>query len=355
MTPCERVLCALQHQKPDRVPVHDSPWQTTVARWHQEGLPAGTTPTEYFGYAFRAFTFDISFQLPELVLEQTDEYTIVRNSLGAVVKNWKHATSTPGYVEFAVKDRRSWEEYKPLLRWDERRLDWASELARFRSEKEAGWFCHFAGAMDYDRSQGIMGSERLLMAMVDDPEWVREVFATGVQLLIDGAEKMMGRGFAFDGAFLYDDMGYRNGPLFSPQMYRELLFPFHKRIVDFFHGRGLKVILHSCGCVKPLIPDLNKAGFDCLQPLEVKAGMDLVELKKLYGSQLAFMGGIDVWLLALGDPGQLEQEIRRKFAAAMSNGAYIYHSDHSVPDNVSFANYCRVMELVERYGRYTHS
>ncbi|MGQ9559141.1 MAG: uroporphyrinogen decarboxylase family protein [Candidatus Oleimicrobiaceae bacterium] len=101
--------------------------------------------------------------------------------------------------------------------------------------------------MGYDRSQGFLGSERLLVAMLDDPEWVRDIFTTGVQLLIDGAEEMMGRGFDFDGALLYDDMGYRNGPLFSPQLYRELLFPCHKRIVDFFHGRGLKVILHSCG------------------------------------------------------------------------------------------------------------
>lgn len=352
MTPRERVLCALEHRKPDRVPIHDSPWDTTVVRWHQEGLPAGCTPTDYFGYAFRAFDFDISFQLPEVVLQETDAYTIVRNSLGAVVKNWKHATSTPGYLDFAIKDRRSWEEYKPLLSWNDRRVDWQSSFARFQAEKEAGWFCHFAGAMGYDRSQGFVGSERLLMAMIDDPAWVRDMFATGVQLLMDGAEEMMGRGFAFNGAFLYDDMGYRNGPLFSPRMYRELLFPFHKRIVDFFHGKGLKVILHSCGCVKPLIPDLIKAGFDCLQPLEVKAGMDLIELKRLYGDHLAFMGGIDVRLMALDDPKPLEEEIRRKFAVAMKDGAYIYHSDHSVPDNVSFANYCRAMEMVEKYGRY---
>ncbi|MBC7187367.1 MAG: hypothetical protein H5U38_10070 [Calditrichaeota bacterium] len=352
MTPRERVLCALEHRKPDRVPIQDSPWATTVARWHREGLPEGVSPVEHFGYAFRAYDFDISFQLPEVVLEETDEYRIVRNSLGATVKNWKNATSTPGYLDFAVKDRRSWEEYKPLLSWNDRRIDWASALARFRVDKEAGWFCHFAGAMGYDRSQGFVGSERLLMAMLDDPAWVRDIFAAGVQLLIDGAEEMLGRGFDFDGAFLYDDMGYRNGPLFSPQMYRELLFPFHKKIVDFFHGKGLRVILHSCGCVKPLIPDLIKAGFDCLQPLEVKAGMDLIELKRLYGERLAFMGGIDVRLMALDDLAPLEKEISTKFAVAKSDGAYIYHSDHSVPDDVSFANYCRAMELVEKYGDY---
>ncbi|MGQ9559142.1 MAG: hypothetical protein ACUVWA_01390 [Candidatus Oleimicrobiaceae bacterium] len=80
--------------------------------------------------------------------------------------------------------------------------------------------------------------------------------------------------------------------------------------------------------------------------------MDLIELKGLYGERLAFMGGIDVRLMVGEDLAPLEEEIRSKFAVAMSDGAYIYHSDHSVPDSVSFANYCRVMELVRKYGRY---
>lgn len=146
-------------------------------------------------------------------------------------------------------------------------------------------------------------------------------------------------------------MRYRNGPLFSPQMCRELFFPFHKRIADFSRQRSAGH-LHGCGCVKPLIPDLIKAGFDCLQPLEVKAGMDLIELKRFYGERPAFMGGNDVGLIALDDLAPLEKEISAKFAVAKSDGAHIYRSDHSMPDNVSFANYFRAMELVKTYGDY---
>ena len=100
------------------------------------------------------------------------------------------------------------------------------------------------------------------------------------------------------------------------------------------------------------MPGYIKAGFACLQPLEVKAKMDLVQLKRDYGEHLAFMGGIDVRKMAMDDPGPSEEEIRTKITAAKVGGGYVYHSDHSVPDNVSFENYKRVMELVAKYGAY---
>ena len=73
----------------------------------------------------------------------------------------------------------------------------------------------------------------------------------------------------------------------SPAMYRALLFPAHKKLFDFAHGCGLPVVLHCDGYVEPLIPSLIEAGIDCLQPLEVKAGMDLLKLKKRFGDQIA--------------------------------------------------------------------
>ncbi|HUS80159.1 MAG TPA: uroporphyrinogen decarboxylase family protein, partial [Armatimonadota bacterium] len=110
---------------------------------------------------------------------------------------------------------------------------------------------------------------------------------------------------------------------------------------------------HSCGNVTALVPMLIEAGFDCLQPLEAKAGMDLVALKEQYGQRLACMGGIDVRKMADGtDPRLLEEEIRIKVGLAKRGGGYIYHSDHSVPDNVSFDRYRYVMDLVHKYGQY---
>ena len=98
-------------------------------------------------------------------------------------------------------------------------------------------------------------------------------------------------------------------------MYRELLFPAHQMAFQFFRSRGLPVILHSCGRTSGLVPQLIEAGLSCLQPLEVKAGMDLIQLKKDYGDRLAFMGGIDVRKMASPNPAEIEEEIRDLFSA----------------------------------------
>ncbi len=139
---------------------------------------------------------------------------------------------------------------------------------------------------------------------------------------------------------------------FSPDMYCELLMPAHKLICDFFKSKGLFMILHSCGYNMEFIPLYIEAGFDCIQPLEVKAGNDMLKLKKLYGDRLSFMGGIDVRAMSSTNPDDIVREISTKIPFMKKGGGYIYHSDHSVPDDVSFKQYCRVMELVNEYGKY---
>ncbi len=80
--------------------------------------------------------------------------------------------------------------------------------------------------------------------------------------------------------------------------------------------------------------------------------MDVVKLKKKFGDKISLMGGIDVRVMADGTDKEIEEEISTKVTVAKENGGYIYHSDHSVPDNVSFQRYQRVIELVHQYGRY---
>jgi uroporphyrinogen decarboxylase len=165
-------------------------------------------------------------------------------------------------------------------------------------------------------------------------------------------DMMWREGFRFDGLWVYNDMGYRNTSLFSPAMYREMILPADRKRNDWCHEHGMQTILHSCGCVKGLIPSLIEAGFDCLQPLEVKAGMDLGELKPAHGDRIAFFGGINTMLMEQDDDALIESEIRTKFAAAMPGGGYLYHSDHSIPKDVSFRKYSFVMDCVRRYGAY---
>ena len=112
------------------------------------------------------------------------------------------------------------------------------------------------------------------------------------------------------------------------------------------------IVADGFGNFNEVVPELIEIGWDCLQPLEVKAGMDVIQLKREYGDKIALMGGIDVRVMADGTDEELEDEIGKKITIAKENGGYIYHSDHSVPDNVSFPRYRRVIELVHQYGSY---
>lgn len=353
MTSRERCLLALNHKEADRVAICDAPWETTVARWHREGLPQDQSPFDFFGYERVAQGADIGFQFPVELLEETEGYKILRDSNGATTKVFKGQESVPETIGFTITHRRIWDEHKPRLMWNESRVDWEGGLAANRYYTERGLFMNYQqGCFGYDLIQRICGAPTILEGMMDDPGWIKDMMDTFADLIITAVEEMLHRGFHLDAAFLANDMGYRNGTFFSPALYRELEFPSQKRLCDFFHSRGMPVILHSDGDIRRFILLLIEAGFDCLQPLEVKAGMDVIELKKQYGDRLAFMGGIDARAMAHPDPAMIEREISTKIPCAKQGGGYIYHADHSVPDNVSFEQYQRVMKLVKTYGQY---
>ena len=352
MTSRERILRALNHQIPDRVPIQDTVWISTVRRWHKEGLPEDTSPAEYFGYEMEFFSADTSPRFPVKVIEKSEEYIITTTPEGGKRKNYRDYSTTPEIIDWPVKTKQDWKEIKERLKPDFTRVDWATGLSRNKTAYEEGKFLCFAGGYGYDILQRYMKSEQLLTTMAEDPGWVKDMITTLAELTLVMVELMMDNGFKFDGAFLYNDMGYKNGLLFSPDTYMKTHYDADKLVFDYFHSKGMKVILHSCGNVKELIPILIDAGLDCLQPLEVKAGMDLIELKEKYGDKLAFMGGIDVRLMSDPDPSKIEEEIKKKFEVAKKNGGYIYHSDHSIPKDVSFQQYCRVIELVKKYGVY---
>ncbi len=355
MTSRERVRLALEHKEADRVAIHDGPWGTTIARWHKEGLPQGVSPHDFFHYEFAGAGPDLSLRLPTEKIDETDEYVVQRGANGAVHRNWKGKTSTPELVDFTIKSRRDWDAHKGKLVYDESRLNWENVKKAHENARAKGLFLTFGGGIGYDHnSASLLGPVRLLTAIVEEPDWVREIFMMQAELGVAIVEELFARGIDFDAAFYYDDLGYRNGLFFSPRAYREVLQAAHCRYLEPFKRRGLPCILHSCGNVTELVPDLLDSGWTCLQPLEVKAGMDLLGLKKKYGDVLAFMGGIDVRKMAAAekDPKALEKEIRTKVSLAKKGGGYIYHSDHSVPDNVSFASYQRVIELVHKHGAY---
>jgi len=350
--PRDRIKLILQHREADRIPIHDSPWAATVDRWRSEGLPSGISASDYFGYEIAIYSADTSPRFPTEVLYENEEYVVEKNSFGGIRKNHRDYSTTPMIIDYPCKSREDWERIKVRLKADDYRVDWVSGLQSFYREHSRGRFIMYGAAVGYDKIQSYVASERLLKAIIREPDWVIDMYWTDAKLVMEMCERMIRGGFKFDGAFLYCDLGYRNGLLFSPRHFEEQLHPVFKELCRFFHAHGMYVFLHSCGRVKDLIPYFIEEGIDCLQPLEVKAGMDLIELKDKYGDKMTFMGGIDVRLMSLDDPRPIEEEIKRKITIAKEGGGYIYHSDHSVPKNVSFQNYKRVIELVKKYGEY---
>jgi uroporphyrinogen decarboxylase len=133
-------------------------------------------------------------------------------------------------------------------------------------------------------------------------------------------------------------------------MYRELIKPFHRRAAEWAHSHGIKVHLHSCGDVNPFVPDLVEIGIDALNPLEVKAGMDPVQLKRDYGRDLVLHGGINAVLW--DDMDKIRAEMERVLPVLKENGGYIFSSDHSVPSSVSLESFRETVELARRLGSY---
>ena len=352
LTSYERMARVYSHEEPDRLPMHDGPWASTVARWHREGLPEGVSPHAFFGWDnIAGFGNDNSPRFPAETLEATEEYVITTTSWGATMRNWRSRGGVPEFLDFKIKDRDSWAEAKERMAPSEDRIDWASLAENYPKWLESGAWITAGAWFGYDVfASWHVGTERFLMALADDPDWCRDMIDTALDLNLAMLSMAWDRGYRFHCVQWPDDMGYRNGLFFSVDTYRRVVKPAQKRLIDWCHGRGVKTMLHSCGNTMALIPDLVEIGLDALQPLEQKAGMDVFELKAKWGDRLVLEGGIDVRNMT--DGAKIEEEIRTKFAVLKPNGGYIYFSDHSVPENVSFADYCRVMELVRYCGRY---
>lgn len=352
MTSRERVSIVLSGGIPDRVPFQDSYWGTTIQRWRQEGLPVDVSPDKYFGCEIARLGGDYSLQLPVETIEETERYRIYRDSNGATRKDLRTPGGwTPQWLDFSIKGRDDWYRLKKHILYNPSRLSNRIREA-YSSIRARKKFLTYSVHACFHSTWSKIGMEPMLIWMMDDPDLIQEMFAAHTQLAMDIYDGIKELGIQFDGAWVSDDLGYRTAPLISPKMYQELVMPHHKKLCEHFAEDGLKTILHSDGNVQPLIPHFLEAGFGALHPLEAKAGLDVRKLKPLYGDRLVLFGNIDVRKLA-GSREEIEEEICTKVTTAKQAGGYIYHSDHSVPSNVSFENYCFAVEMVRKYGIYS--
>jgi uroporphyrinogen-III decarboxylase len=154
-----------------------------------------------------------------------------------------------------------------------------------------------------------------------------------------------------DGIVIWSDVAYKKGMLFSPVFWREHFKPGVKALIDECHAHGLPVIYHGCGNVSRILEDFIEIGVDAYNPLEFKAGLDAVDLRRKLGHRLGFCGNMDVQLWSSADRDALKAAVLTKLNAA-KGGGFIFQSDHSVPSNVPGASYDYVVKLVRECGRY---
>ena len=360
MTSRERIATLLKKQIPDRMGVYEHFWPETLRDyWPKEGYPKGTGPEIFFDYDIRGaggwFNSEPFMGRDELI-EETAEWKVTRNGRGARLKLWKNKSGTPEHIGFEVTTPEAWKKYRePLLETNPERLGKMADAKQALADaRAAGKFVVFGNLFVFELMRATIGDENFLPALLLEPDWIRDFCQVHLDFFRRHYEILFREAGTPDGFFLYEDFGYRNGLFCSPKTMAELVMPYEKQLVAFFKDYGLPVILHSCGDVRKAVPLVIEAGFDCLQPMEAKAGCDVLQLARTYGNKLAYMGNINVVPLCTGDPAQVRDEIVPKLTELRKMRIpYMFHSDHSIPPDLTFETYKYALQLFRENSSYT--
>ena len=356
---------ALMRKRPaERMGVFDSPWEDTLRKWvDQEHYPCDETgkpvcAVDYFGFDMVCCGgwFDtMPLRGVHEVLQETEEWTVYRNGAGAVFKFWKHKSGTPEHVEFSMTSREIWEkDYRPhLLEVDRKRVDISGARKELQRRRKEGRWTYYGHLFVWEQLRCSLGDLCMYESLALDPDWIHDFnrvytdfFKTYFKLLIEEAGRP-------DGIWLYDDLGYNKGLICSPAMLADLFCPCYHEIVKFFHSYDLPVVLHSCGGIEEALPLIVEAGFDGLNPMEVKAGCDVVRFAEQYRDNLTFIGGLDARVLESGDRALIRRETLRILDSMRSLGAhYVFGSDHSISTNIRLADFRYALDLYSDHCAY---
>jgi len=353
----ERIGRILKHQPVDRIGLYEHFWGDTQKHWVAQGhVREGEDLHDHFGFDIQtAWCFNMVADLdfvPQTV-EETEETKLIRDGNGALLRRHKKHDTTPEHVGFSVTDRAGWEErIKPRLTPERRRINFDAYRKARDAAAAAGRFFCWGGANVFEYMHPVCGHEHMLVGMIEDPDWVRDMVDTYANLLVGLQRILFAEAGWPDGVWYYEDMGFKHRPFMSLDMYRAIVMPGHVRTVGFAHANGRPVIMHSCGFVEPLLPGMVEAGIDALQVIEVKAGMDLLRIHRSYGERLALIGGIDVRALYSNDRAIIDAELEAKIPVVMRGNGYVVHSDHSIPKTVDYETYRYFTRKALELGTY---
>jgi len=356
MTGKERMSCILQRKKADRIGLYEHFWGDTGNAWLLDGkLEDCQSLDDIFDFDLVEswpfnFTADLDFE-PVRLTEDEDTYTTLDGN-GATLRRHKKHDTTPEHIDFSVKESSAYyEKIQPFIVPSERRINFNGYRNAKRMAAEKQRFFVWSGVNVFELMHPVCGHENMLVGMALEPEWITQMTMDYAKATVAMQEMLFAKEGKPDGIWFYEDMGFKERPFMSPAMYRELIQPAHKYTIDFAKSLNLPVIMHSCGFVEPLLPGMIEAGIDCLQVIEVKAGMDLLRIFKNYGDRLSLMGGIDVRTLYSNDKKIIDAELEAKIPIVKQGFGYTLHSDHSIPNTVEFETYKYFVEKGLELGK----
>lgn len=353
-------------------------WAGAIRRWYGEGLPGkqqslraqeaygdwvagpGFAPqgryassrdqdvASYFGMDAGAVPVDINYnvcpQFERVVLEETDDYIVVREEDGVTRKDitGDHAKgSMPVWLDYPVRDRKEWEQfvaerYQPGL--DERLPpNWQGLVESYNGPRDyplclGAGFTGFFGTVRH-----WLGAERTLLTFHDDPVWMHRMMDYLADFYVKLYDQVLSK-VQVDFALHWEDMCYVAGPLISPRMFAEFMLEPYKRLTSLLRDHGVDMILvDTDGDARLLIPLFLEGGVKALYPFEVQSHMHVAEIRKQY-PRLGMQGGIDKKAVAAGREA-IDKELEEKVPVVLSGG-YIPHVDHGVPPDVSWESFC---------------
>jgi uroporphyrinogen decarboxylase len=192
--------------------------------------------------------------------------------------------------------------------------------------------------------QFLYRNDNFLALLASEPDQAHDVLERLTQIHLAGLEKYLGLvGPYIDVINFGDDLGMQSGPQISPRMYREFFKPRHARMWKRAKELAdVKVMLHCCGGVRPLLPDLIDAGLDAINPVQISCkGMEAAALKQDFGKDLTFWGGgCDTqWLLSHGTPDQIREHVTHQVGVLRPGGGFVFQQVHNIladvpPENI---------------------
>lgn len=324
--------------------------EETIARWHTEGLPAEITDGEGPGSVEAYFGVDPTRGLPvkmgvhpawageKKILERKPDSIVVQYPSGLICEEKSAGIKTiPHFIKFPIANRDDWQRYKERLdpnHPDRKQVDWKTlgeELSH--ADTPVGvWIGSFLG---WPRDW--IGFENIGLMVYDDRALLEEIVMTLGDLACSQLTIAL-REVEVDFAAGWEDICFRNGPMISPAMFKEIVIPQVKRVCDILRQHGCDVIWTDCdGDIRSLVPLWLEAGLNCMFPLEVHPGSDPVWLRKEYGKRILLRGGLEKFILSKTRP-EILRELQR-VEKVFEEGGYIPHGDHRIPEDVPYDNY----------------